>query len=206
MKNAFEYLGGLGSVISVLRSKGGPHEELSLRKLCENFEKKNLKFIIISLKLNNSFNPRTVGRKLIKFEISELKDPDEYIIPYEKVMNFEDAIKKDHCYINLDWSIWNKYFIQALKKTLPEHRIILTIGERSEARLDEVKTASSMSEQVFLTLSNQDHSSFLQIERSFKYLSIDDQNKMFVASWTNGYPYNKFFISRASEFLSKTEN
>lgn len=202
MGNRFESLKSLGMVLSVLRSKGGSHEELSLNQLCEKLYSDNLKFIIVCLKINNSFNPRTVGRNLIKFEKLELKDADDYIIPYEKVMNFEDAEKKDQCYINLDWSIWNKYFIEALKKTLPEHRIILTIGERSAVSPDEVKAATSMSEQVFITLSNQDRSSLLQIERCVNYLSVDDRRKVFVASWTEEYPCNTFSITRASEFLS----
>lgn len=204
MDNGFDSVKNLGMVLSVLRSKGGAHEELSLNRLCDKLYSENLKFIIVCLKLNSSFNPRTVGRSLIKFQRSELKDANEYLIPYEQVTNFEDAEKKNHCYINLDWSIWNKNFIEALKKTLPEHRIILTIGERSAARLDEVEAAISMSEQIFITLSNHDRSSLLQIERCFKYLKIDDRAKMFIASWTESYPCNAYSITSATDFLSES--
>lgn len=204
MDYGFDSVKNLGMVLSVLRSKGGAHEELSLNRLCGKLYGDNLKFIIVCLKLNSSFNPRTVGRSLIKFQRSELKDANEYLIPYEQVTNFEDAKKKNHCYINLDWSIWNKNFIEALNKTLPEYRIILTIGERSAARPDEVEAAISMSEQTFITLSDHDRSSLLQIERCFKYLKIDDRAKMFIASWTEGYPCKEYSITSAKDFLSES--
>lgn len=190
-----------GNAVSVIRTKGGTHEERTIAQLCSYLESKNLNFLIVSRKTNNSYNPRIHGAQLLEIVKNSLLSEDLYTIPYPQVLNFDDAKKYSASCIVVDWPAWNKYFYDALKKTIPDYFFIFTVGEDYGACENIVRASLKFSSKVFLTMQNNDQYSLSQIRWHLGNLNKAQIDKLYVSSWISRSAYDFNETKSAREFI-----